>query len=295
MTPFEDRLRAQLLSGLPAHRRRRRQRGVAGGALALALVAVLAGVALARDDGGAERAVAGPSSSASSTTTTAPTSSWTTGTSFPTQAAYPVPGGPALDPDDAARAEELVLEFLRRVRGDDLDGAAELWTGYPDALDGDPASVREAVVGWSRSQGLLADRVHDVVVTPAWSHPDHPAAVVTVVADSPLGGRLAGAFLVARLDDPLIARLATDAVPTSPARGQVLLANRNVVFAATPVEGAARAFVGDVEVPVHYDVDARDALVVEVPPEVTGEAVITLSIATPEVTDVTAAWFPLQG
>jgi hypothetical protein len=113
-----------------------------------------------------------------------------------------------------------------------------------------------------------------------------PWPVVTVV-DEPAddGTRRARAFVVTPGDAPRV-----EDTTLEPAQGATVAPGDRIAYAGVPVEGGAVAHVNGVEVPVDVDHDAL-ATSFLVPTWARGEITVTLSLATPEGTTATAAWY----
>jgi hypothetical protein len=297
---FESQLRNELLAGLPRHRRRRQQRRIAAGACTVVAAVALGLTAAPMEDGGSSRVRTRPGAARSTETTdTGSSSTTTTITEAVPPPTTPVPGGPSLSAADVEEAEQLVRTFLDLLRAGDLTGAGLLWTGHPETMGTPPDGVQaEIAVLLERFQQetawLLSDPEPDLIVTPGPGESD-PVPVVTVVVDSPGGGRRAAAFVMTRpADDPdlRIDRLPANDPPTTPPAGADLAVGETVRIAGVPVEGTARAFVNGIEVPVRVDLVGGFTEVV-VPATAAGQVTLTVALATPETLDVIAGWFPL--
>lgn len=299
---FKQELRDQLLGGLAPFERRRRRRRLA--VVTLSAVAVLAAgsaVLISQREAPTTRLTAGPGD------TRGPGSGTTVDTGVPpttegpaSSVPFPVPGGPELDESAIRATTEVVSSFLERLRSNDAAGAAELWTGYPDTLGSPPASAGDearAVVQQFAVDAawLLADDDPEILVTPSVATVTVEPTVVpvaTVVADVD-GARRAAAFV---FTDPTagpqlrIDRLPTETVPLSPEPGASVEPGAVVVVATVPVEGGARAFINGLEVPSSLDLEGH-TIIVPIPVDIAGDAVLTVSVATPESSSAVAAWY----
>jgi len=296
---FKSQLRNELLTAIPRHRRRRQRRRIAAGA-GTVVVAIALGVTAAPIGDGETSDVRTRPGAAPTTEATDPQPPSTTtvdGSAAPPT--NPVPGGPSLSDADTEEAERRVRTFLDLLRAGDTAGAGLLWTGNPEAMGTPPEAVQAEIVVLleqfrQETAWLLGDPEPDLTVTPGPGELD-PVPIVTVVVDSPNGGRRAVAFVMTRpADDPdlLIDRLPATDPRTNPLEGSGLAPGQTVRIAATPVEGTVRAFVNGIEAPSAVDLVTRSIDVV-IPDTDAREVTLTVGIATPEAPDATAAWFPL--
>lgn len=202
-----------------------------------------------------------------------------------------------IDEDDARAAEAEVRAFLEDLRGGDLASADQRLSSYMGLTA--PELLRDPVLR------RLVDEEVVVTVTPSWSF-TAPAAVVTASTgfDS-LDGPVVAAFLVDR-DLPLgfeggpIQRVQT--MQDTPEIDTTVRPGEEIVIPGLPVEGGARAHLGDLEIPVDVDYDAQ-VMRVTYPTDTDvggrslglGVRVLTLSVATPELPTATAFVLDLVG
>lgn len=211
-------------------------------------------------------------------------------------------GDSTLDP---SAGQTVVAQFLDDLRAGDLEAASERWTGYPEL--GPDASAAERVPFIA---DLMANRiisrilVSDATMTFVTSSTDELGQVVTVLdardAENP---PTAIAFLTGwsaeqgRPGEMWIRRL-----PLQPGTGEVLdLApdsfvdpGRELVISGVPVEGGARAFANDSEIPVEVD-HSNLTTTVTVPADAEGDIAITIVRSSPELPGVYAFAVTVRG
>jgi heat shock protein HslJ len=199
---------------------------------------------------------------------------------------------PVLAPAAPDAATSVVTRFMDRLREGDLSGAAELWSGYPEAfvdastsekvgfieqlmadpamvriLEGDPETFVTASWGWTSAAPvvtLLLPRTGD----------QPPVAIAFLAGISEEVGDT-GRMLIQRLPevaDPMGAELA----------GSSVSAGQRLDLPGTPVEGGVRAYVNGREIPVDIDYEAM-RMSITIPDDIEGDVAITLSVATPEL------------
>jgi hypothetical protein len=195
-------------------------------------------------------------------------------------------GTPTSLTDEQARtAEAEVRAFLDDLGRGDLDAAQDRLSNY--------LSYSAADLATDPILSILAQEEVVVTVTPSWSFTE-PAPVVTASTDRDTGvGLVAAAFLVdprqpLGFDGGSIHRVQT--VEDTPEIDTTAAPGEQIVIPGVPVEGGARAFLGDVEVPIEVDYEALE-MRVTYPPD-TAARVLTISSATPELPTATA--FPLD-
>lgn len=206
---------------------------------------------------------------------------------------FAVPGGPTLAPGDAEGAQEVVLRFLDRLRTDDLAGAAELWSGYPDADES--AEISALLDRFREEHGWLIDDPAPLVFVSHSTGFEDAAPIVTLLAEGRDGRPRATAFVTGRADDgsPIIIRLPSPAKRVTPAGGSTVEPGQSVTLAATPVEGGVRAFINGSEVPSTLDF-RTNTLTIEIPAGTDGDVALTVCVATPEEPAAYAIWYALS-
>ncbi len=192
--------------------------------------------------------------------------------------------------------EALVLDFIDDLRRGDFEAAAAKWTGYPDASPSDPVEDRVAAV-----EDLLADPTFsslldvdlEVFVNASWSWTD-PAPVVTVFSKGDGDDAAAAGFLVGHSVGPLgeqgePAQLWIHRIPSYTDRfdpiPSVVEPGAEIVLPFVPVEGSARAYVNETEIPVTVD-HGDNSTTITIPETVRGTVAVTVSSATPELSAV---------
>lgn len=208
---------------------------------------------------------------------------------------FAVPGGPLLAPGEAEGAQELVLRFLDQLRTDDLVGAAELWTGYPETLPDEREEIVALLARFRDEHGwLVDDPAPTVFVSPSTGFED-AVPVVTLVAHGPDGRPRAAAFVTGRADDgaPSIVRLSSRADRAAPVEGSTVERGQSITLAAFPVEGGVRAFINGSEVPSTLDFQTS-TLTIEIPAGTDGDVALTVCVATPEEPGAYAIWYALS-
>lgn len=187
----------------------------------------------------------------------------------------------SLTDEQARTAEAEVRAFLDDLDRGDLAAAQDRLSSY---------SIHSAAdLGADPILSRLAHEDVVVTVTPSWSF-TKPTPVVTVSTGFDTdGGIVATAFLVDP-DQPLgfdggpIHRVQT--VGDTPEIDTTVAPGEQIVIPGVPVEGGARAFLGDAEVLLEIDHDALEMRVTY--PQDTTVRVLTISNATPELPTATA-------
>lgn len=199
---------------------------------------------------------------------------------------------------DPYAGQTVVAQFLDDLRAGDTEAAAARWTGYPELGPDASASERVPFIA-----DLVANRIinrilfSDATTTFVTSSTDEFGQVVTVLdardADNPPA---AIAFLTGwsaeqgRPGEMWIQRL-----PLQPGTSEVLdLApdsfvepGQELVLPGVPVEGGARAFVNNSEIPVEVD-HSNLTTTVTVPADAEGDVAITVVRSSPELPGVYA-------
>lgn len=205
------------------------------------------------------------------------------------------PGGSLLDPH---AGQLVVAPFLDDLRAGDAEAAAARWTGYPDLGPDSSVAERvpyvEALLANPTFARILVSDTTTTFVTPstddagqvvtvldARSGEDPPAAIAFLTGWSAEQGD-AGELWIHRLP---LQEAATDA-PELPA-GSYAAPGQDIVVRGLPVEGGARAFVGEREIPVDVDHE-RFTMTVTIPADAEGDIAVTLVIASPELPAVRA-------
>lgn len=203
--------------------------------------------------------------------------------------------GTALDP---RAGQAVVAEFLDDLRAGDVDAAAQRWTGYPEV--GPNSSVSERV---KHIEDLMADPtfarilVSDTTTTYVTPSTDEASQVVTVL-DARTGENPPAAIVFltgwsAEQGSPgemWIHRLplqepTTDKVDV-PA-GSYVAPERKIVVPGVPVEGGARAFVNEQEIPVGVDYENL-TMTITIPTDAEGDISVTVVTSSPELPGVRA-------
>lgn len=206
-------------------------------------------------------------------------------------------GGPGLDP---TAGQGVVAQFLDHLRdGDgDVEAAAELWTGYPelgpDSTPADRIPYVEHLIADPTFARILDSEATTTFVTPST---DDAGQVVTIL-DARDGDSTpaAIAFLTGWSGEQgspgtmWIHRLPLDPPTTDtvglPA-GAYVEAGQDIVVPGVPLEGGARAFLDDREVPV--EVDHQDlTMTIAIPEDVEGDVAVTVVTSSPELPGVRA-------
>lgn len=266
----DERRTDMLWSELVARRRRRRVRKAALAALPVLLIAVLAlGLFTSNRSDDALTDVA-------------------TGGDGPTQ----------VERWGVRASQAVVAEFLDDLRDGDVDAAAERWTGYPQL--GPDGAVSERV---QHIEELMADPtfarilVSDTTTTFVTPSTDEAGQVVTVL-DARTGEKppTAIAFLTGWIDeqgnpgDMLIQRLPVQGPTTNsvdlPA-GSYAAPGQEIVVLGIPLEGGARAFVNDQEIPVEVD-HKNLTMTISIPAGAKGDIAVTVVTSSPELAGVFA-------
>jgi hypothetical protein len=260
---------------LGEHHRRRGLRWLP--AVALVVVVVAGAAVLLRSDDGAD----GAGDEASSTGSSAPSA--------------------ASETSGADAAETTVDQFLERLRNEDLEAAAALWTGYPALNPDDDAGLVGALETFKDEFGWLVDTSTfelEAVRASGETATGDAHVVTAVVRTDAANRREAAAFVVAgtpgspRGTPAKIQRLPAQGQDVRPAPGGAIAPGQPLVLSGVPVEGGAVAYVNGDEVPATVDHGAMTTTVV-VPPSAGGEAVVTLVLATPELPVAHSFWFPV--
>ncbi len=166
----------------------------------------------------------------------------TTSTSIEPVGGPPTTGGPVLSADEGRAATELVGSFLRGLREEDYTSALALWSGYPDAVGGQPgeddAEKLRAVVELGSSRPWLVGDPTPSLVAVAGPSFGPAVPVITVTVDGPdgpkaeafvLGGSAdAGTLIIERLPDIV----EEPSVAVGPGAGTA-----TITFKLLPVEG----------------------------------------------------------
>ncbi len=203
----------------------------------------------------------------------------------------PVASGPltlAAGVGDVAGA--LVLEFLDDLRRGDLQAAADRWTGYPDMGPGAPVIERiasiEALLSNPEFASIL-DADVEIFVNASWGW-TAATPVVTVFAGADQGRpAVAVGFLVGFSNEQgepgqmWIHRLPT-ADDQSDEIQSTVDAGGQITLPGVPVEGGARAYLNETEIPVVID-HSNFTTTIAIPDTGEGTVAITLSTATPEL------------
>jgi hypothetical protein len=201
---------------------------------------------------------------------------------------------PELAPGQAKEAASLVESFLVHLQAGESDQAADLLGEY--ALLADPAGEEALARLRSDHAWLATEPVLVTSVTPAWTWRD-PVPVVTVTSEPDGDGpRRVAAFLVtgAGAHAVRIERLpGGEDPPVEPAPGSPVGPGDRIELSYPAVEGGVRVHVDGREVPVDADdSDPSRGVSFMMPDWIEGDAVVTLSAATPEMPAVHALWFP---
>lgn len=183
---------------------------------------------------------------------------------------------PELTAESEAGALAVVQRFVEVLRSGDHVAAEQL------VADVYEPSI-EAVIsdfGWLTTEPDL-----EYLVVPSWGW---TVAAPVVVVSSP--GK-AAVFLLG--DDEAgnpaeIVRLPSPAPPPDPPEGAVVAAGDLITFPGVSVEGGARAFVDDIEIPAEVDYEQL-VTTVQLPDELPESFVLTVTRATPEFPEATAA------
>ena len=204
-----------------------------------------------------------------------------------------VPAAPDLDDQQIAVAEQTVSAFVDDCRRGDLTAAAARWSGYPYVApeeSSDKLSLIQELVDDPSFARILGGDV-SIHVTPSWGSVSSAPVVTLVVGREGERPPVAIAFLVGAApasagQDPrevLIQRLPeVGAAEADPPPGASVSPGLQIRVPGTPVEGGARAFVGDEEVAVVVDYEKWE-MTFSIPEGAAGDIAVTLSVATPEV------------
>jgi len=202
-------------------------------------------------------------------------------------------GPPSLAPGVGEAAEALIQDFLADLRRGDLEAAAGRWTGYPEVSPDDPVANRialiEALVSNPEFASILDAEV-EIFVNASWGW-TRAAPVVTVFsrADEQHPASAAG-FLVGFSDEQgepgqiWIHRLPTEESQPGDIES-IVEPGGQVTLPGVPVEGGARAYLNETEIPVVVDY-SNFTTTITIPDTAEGTVAITLSTATPELSAI---------
>lgn len=198
---------------------------------------------------------------------------------------------PSLAPGVSEAAEAVVRDFLTDLRNGDLESAAGRWTGYPDASGPNTSVVdRVALIETLLSDPEFASILEadfETFVNASWGW-TYASPVVTVFARAdeqrPAG---AAGFLVGFSDgqgEP--GQMWIQRLPTAINRWgeikSIVEPGGQVTLPGVPVEGGARAYLNETEIPVVVD-HSNLTTSIAIPDTAEGTVAITLSTATPEL------------
>jgi hypothetical protein len=195
---------------------------------------------------------------------------------------------------DPRAGQTVVAEFLDALRAGDVDAAAELWTGYPelspDAGTQDRARyIEDLLADPTFTRVLRSDRTSTFVMPST----DGEGQVVTVLdARSGDNPPAAVAFLTGMTDDRTgmaIHRLPVQAftAETVDLPAGYVQQGLEIAVPGVPVEGEARAFINEQEVPVEIDYDNMNVSV-SIPADALGDVAVTVVTSSPELPGVRA-------
>lgn len=199
---------------------------------------------------------------------------------------------------DPVAGQGVVAQFLDQMRDGDLEAAAENWTGYPElGPDSTPADrlpyIEELLADPTFTRILESDSTltfvvpstgeggQVVTVLDARTDENPPAAIAFLTGWSDEQGS-PGHMWIHRL--PL--QSPTDAEVDLPA-GAYVQPGQDIVVPGVPLEGGARAFLNDQEVPVEVDYDNLD-MTISIPDDVEGDIAVTIVTSSPELPGVRA-------
>ncbi len=194
----------------------------------------------------------------------------------------------------AMSASDAVLLLLDHLARDEWEAAVDLLSAYPA---GEDPTAKRAVLEEMRAVhpwlDLLGPRV-TISTTPSfsWSEPERVVTVLSETDDD--GVRHAAAFLVSQANPARVERIPLGESGFSVEPGSAVSPGDVIVLDAVPVEGGATVHVNGVEVPATNVHEEPFVTTFTVPHWARGEIVVTVSIATPELPGVYAAWYPVE-
>lgn len=200
-------------------------------------------------------------------------------------------------PLDRSESRGHVGKFIALVQTGEIEAAATLWSGYPqlgsDNTPADRATYVEDLLANPTFARILGSDTTTTFVLPST---DEGIYVVTVFDPRTAETAPAAmAFLTGRNLEPdrpgtWIYRLPLDPPTTAtvdlPADSYVQ-PGQDIVVPGVPLEGGARAFVDDEEVPVEVDYDNL-RMTITIPDDVAGDVAVTVLTSSPELPGIRA-------